>query len=143
MPSAFLWPLLISSALRATTQVNSRSKADMRSRNELLLEIIEHATPKPRTLEDLRTYGWDSRDELVTLTKSHVLRILAAFKAGTLNAPQVRDWANRLEGRDDIGYADGSDGVVNEAIFWLANPAINWPIDEAICVRIEVLFSSS
>jgi hypothetical protein len=43
--------------------------------------------------------------------------------------------------REDVGYEGGAEGVVKEAIFWLANPCLNWPIDAALCARIERLFA--
>jgi len=114
----------------------------MRTRTELVTELVEQATPEASTIEELRAFGWDSQAVLVTVTKSHVLHVLDAFESGAINSSQVRDWAKRLEYRDDVGYEDGGEGVVNEAIFWLAVPAINGALDASMCRRIEALFAS-
>jgi hypothetical protein len=114
----------------------------MRSRTSLLSELVEQPIAEDTTVEALRTYGWDCDERLVIVTKAHIRNVLSSFYAGTIDSAQVRDWANRIEGRDDIGYEAGGEGVVNEAIFWLANPYINYPIDEHIGQRIEALFES-
>lgn len=78
----------------------------------------------------------------MTVQKNDVLSVLAEFSAGRLTAEEVQSWANRIEGRDDIDYEHGPEGVANEAVFWLAIPFINYPIDAALCDRIEKAFSS-
>ena len=115
----------------------------MRSRKSLLTEIVENPLPEPSVLNELYEYGWDCDHELVIITKQHIYDILATFTKKLLTAQQVREWANRLEGREDIGYEGGGEGVVNEAIFWLANPYINYSIDEQIHKKIETLFDES
>ncbi|QUY42578.1 hypothetical protein [Acaryochloris marina] len=112
----------------------------MRSRESLLAEIVDNPLPDPSVLSELKEYPWDCDKELVTITKAHICTVLAAFREKRLTAEQVRDWANRIEGRDDIGYELGFEGAVNEAIFCLANPYINYPIDGNIHVRIDNLF---
>lgn len=114
----------------------------MRTRSELLTELIRNPLPEADLLEELVAYGWDSDDELVIVTKEDAMRILTLFRLGKLDASQVEDWANRIEGRDDIGYIGGSEGIVKNAISWLANPSLNWPIDEPLCTRIERVFAS-
>mgnify|MGYP000853842888 CR=1 FL=1 len=114
----------------------------MRSRTSLLAELVEQPVAQAATVEELRAYPWDCDEHLYIVTKAHIRNILSSFYAGLIDATQVRDWANRIEGRDDIGYESGGEGVVNEAIFWLANPYINYPIDENIGQRIEALFES-
>ena len=107
----------------------------------MVAELVQNPFIDDTSLSDLAAYGWDSDEELFTVTEADVRAILIRFRNGELSASQVRDWANRIEGRDDIGYEGGGEGIVNEAIFWLANPYINWPIDEALCRRIEDAFA--
>jgi hypothetical protein len=113
----------------------------MRTRAELVAELVRNPLPAQDVLEGLRGYGWDSDVELVLVSKVDVFRILALFRYGDLDALYVQAWANRIEGREDVGYEGGAEGVVKEAIFWLANPCLNWPIDAALCARIERLFA--
>lgn len=109
-------------------------------RKLLVTEIVENPLPDSSVLDELEKFGWDCEHELVIITKQHIYAVLYAFAKKLLTAQQVIDWANRIEGRDDIGYECGGEDVVNEAIFWLANPYLNYPIDEKIQERIEALF---
>lgn len=72
-----------------------------------------------------------------------IYAVLNAFTEKRLKAKQVEDWADRIEGRDDIGYEYGCEDIINEALYWLANPYINYPIDEKIQDRIESLFNET
>lgn len=110
----------------------------MSTRTELVARLVREPLPDPSVLQELAAFGWDSEEELVTVTKEDVRAILARLRSGELHPDQVQRWANRIEGREDVGYE--GDGVVNEAIFWLANPYLNWPIDSALCARIESMF---
>lgn len=113
----------------------------MTSRTDLVSELVKNPKISGQALQALKAYGWDSDEPLVTVQKRDVLAVLAEFRAGRLSAEEVQSWANRIEGRDDIEYEHGLEGVVNEAVFWLANPFINYPIDAVLCNRIETAFS--
>lgn len=95
------------------------------------------------SVELLKSYGWDSDVNLVTVRKEDVLTVLREFLAGTLASDEVQSWANRIEGRDDIDFELGPEGAVNEAVFWLANPFLNFQIDSSLCARIERMFSGA
>ena len=112
----------------------------MRSRRELVSELIRNPRIETTLLDELASYGWDSEVELGTITQDDVCAVLAQLQSGALSAQEVHAWANRIEGRDDVAFQFGSEGVVNEAIFWLANPHINWPINNDLCQKIESMF---
>ncbi|HDZ8841273.1 hypothetical protein [Aeromonas dhakensis] len=112
----------------------------MRSRTELLKEVISDPVPTAEILAELSSYGWDCETELVQLTQADILRVLESLTSGAVSAIQVCTWANRLEGRDDVGFEGGGEGVVNEALFWLANPEINYPIDNTLQQKIQNMF---
>ena len=112
----------------------------MTSRTDLVTALINNTRITAQEIETLKAYGWDCDVPLVTLRKLDVLSILAQFRSGTLAAKDVQAWANRVEGRDDIDYEDGPEGPLNEAVFWLANPLVNYPIDAILCSRIEEAF---
>lgn len=115
-------------------------RGHMKSRTELVAELVRNPRISGQSIEALKAFGWDCESPLVTVQKSDIWAVLREFAAGKLNAADIQAWANRIEGRDDVAYEHGPDGPVNEAVFWLANPFINYPIDAAICLRIEKLF---
>lgn len=108
----------------------------LRTRAELVEALIEYRENVGSLLSELRTYGWDSEDELVTLRPSHIVSVLQAFQSGGLNSTQVREWANAIERREDIGMLSSHEEVLDEMVFWLANPEINYPIDSELVARV-------
>ena len=114
-----------------------QTKHHMASRIDLVTALVRNARTSTEDIEALKAYGWDCEMPLVTLRKTDVLSVLAQFRAGSLTAEEVCNWADRIEGRDDI---DCEEDAVDEAIFWLANPSINYPIDIPLCARIEKTF---
>ena len=57
--------------------------------------------------------------------------------AAELSAEQVKDWANAIEGRDDIEFDPQDEKAVADAIFLLANPEINFPITESLALKMK------
>jgi hypothetical protein len=47
---------------------------------------------------------------------------------GSISAADVEDWANAVEGREDVGREAGYESLLNDAIFELANPMLHEPL---------------
>lgn len=112
----------------------------MRDRTSLVLELISNPKTVATIIHELAVYGWYCENPLAMVTKRDVLAVLKQFESGILSVAEVRAWANAVGGRTDVGYEFGTDGVVEESLYWLAKPEINWPIDAALCERIVVLY---
>jgi hypothetical protein len=76
----------------------------------------------------LAPYPWDSVDELVTVTRNDLVRVLRGYLNGELTARDWERWAEALEGRDDIGFDEGSGELIKEFIFESATPEIFEPL---------------
>jgi hypothetical protein len=100
-------------------------------RIQALRDLIEFREPIAVTINRLRRFPWDSDTELATLTRNDLIRILDAYLAGKLSDADVEEWAEALEGRDDIGYESQQGDVLREIIFELANPLLTTPIEPA------------
>ena len=72
----------------------------------------------------LRAFAWDS-EELVTLTRNHLVRVLDQYLDERLSAAAVELWAEVVEGRDDIALESGYEDLLKETIFQLATTVIN------------------
>ena len=72
----------------------------------------------------LRAFAWDS-EELVTLTRNHLVRVLDQYLDERLSAAAVELWAELVEGRDDIALESGYEDLLKETIFQLATLVIN------------------
>lgn len=112
----------------------------MRDRASLVLELIRNPKTAPALTQELAAYGWYCEEDLAVVTKLDVLAVLKQFEKGLLSADEVRVWANSLGGRTDVSFEFGADGVVEESLYWLANPDTNWPIDAYLCHRIVAFY---
>jgi hypothetical protein len=70
-------------------------------------------------------WDWEG-PPLAVLDSSAVVSILRRHAAGELSDEQVIEWANLVEVRDDVEATPEA----TEAVFYLANPAINGPLAE-------------
>ena len=79
--------------------------------------------------------GW-SETPVVVLTADHILSVLQRFQSGELTAADVEAWADLIECREDIDYQPERDEEILEAIYVLANPVLNGPLDEALTDQV-------
>jgi len=100
-------------------------------RIKALRDLIELREPIPVAISRLRHFPWDSDAELVTLRGSDLIRILDKYLHGELSSTDVEEWAEALEGRDDIGYEPRLSDALRQIIFELANPLLTTPIEPA------------
>lgn len=112
----------------------------MRDRTLLVLELIRNPRPDAALIEELAQHGCECDRHLATVGKTEVLALLRQFREAALGAAELVAWASRLEKREDVGFEFGEEGVVKEAISWLANPDANQPVDMVLCQHIEVMF---
>lgn len=108
----------------------------MRSRTELVEALIEYREPIAPLMQELRTYGWDSDEDLATLSPEHVISVLNRFQSSSISASEVQEWANAIERREDIALNPRHNDTLDEMVFWLANPAINFPITTELASRV-------
>jgi hypothetical protein len=100
----------------------------VRTRTELVRALVEHTESISSLMEELRTYGWDSEEDLVTLKPEHITRVLSKYQSCELSASEVIEWANAIDRREDIGLQASHKNTLDEMVFWLANPDINFGI---------------
>ena len=112
----------------------------MRDRKVLVQELINNPKTINTVLQELSEYGWYCEKPLAVLTKFDVLAVLKRFECAAFSAAEVEAWANSVGGRTDIELEFGADGVVEESLYWLAHPEINWLVNTALCERIVALY---
>jgi hypothetical protein len=112
----------------------------MRQRRELHENLVRAESPISEICSELNGYPWDSPEELVTLVSDDIRRVLTRLQAGEVSVNEVRQWADAVEMREDIGYEPDRHEEIVEAIYLLANPLLNGPIDQAMVAKILVFF---
>ena len=100
-------------------------------RVKALRDLIEIREPIAAAVSHLRRFPWDCDAELVTLTGSDLIRVLDRYLQGDLSNTDVEEWAEALEGRDDVGYEPQLSDTLKQIIFELANPLLTTPVEPA------------
>ena len=75
----------------------------MKTRNTTLQSLLAFDRSLDQIRQDLAGYPWDSENPVVTLDRKKFAAILRRFLSGEFSASEIEDWANIVEGREDIG----------------------------------------
>lgn len=100
----------------------------MNTRIQLLKSLLKFDKPPSEILPVLNSFGWDSKQPLITLQRQHIVNILQEYLNGKLSASDVENWANAIEGREDIAQEDDCEDIIDKVIFDLANPWLSCPL---------------
>ena len=98
------------------------------NRQAVLSSLIQFNEPVTRLKVALESFSWDIDRPIITVTKDNIIAILDRFVAGEFNADVLEEWANLVEGREDIEFEPGHSQAISDAIFQLANPALCGPL---------------
>ena len=112
---------------------------DEDDRHSILISLLKLDRPIAEIQAILGRFEWDSQVELVKLTRYHIRNILGRFKAGMIDPGGVEDWANCIEGRDDVEFADET---TMEALHILANSALYGALDDDSIDKILIQISN-
>ena len=96
--------------------------------NTMLKKLISLDGSLKELRNDVEKISWDSTEELVSLESSDIISVLQRYKQGNLCAEDVEEWANLLEGRDDIRVTK----IIKSVVFTLANPAVEGALSPQI-----------
>jgi hypothetical protein len=101
----------------------------MGNRKSILDQLLGFEQPLKDLKNALARFEWDSEEELSLLSLEHLSGILRRFLSRDISAADVEDWANVIEGRDDIGFELGNRAFIRETLHELANPLLTQPLD--------------
>ena len=76
-------------------------------------------------------------EELVVLTRNHVISILKRYLSSELSSEDIESWANIIESREDIGYEENFEELLNDKVFELANPLLTESLSENLAEKIS------
>ncbi len=100
----------------------------MNTRTELLNSLLSFDQPLRQITSTLATFGWDSDLPLITLNRQHIATVLTRYLDSELSKVDVEDWANAIEGREDISYENGVTDELSNIVYQLANPRLTLPM---------------
>lgn len=98
----------------------------MHRRTEILREIVQFARPAEPLWRELSSFGWDCDDESVRLVfkKKELIAVFDRFLAGKISPQELEDWAEGLEGRDDVTFEEEDSELMRDMLFRISSPAI-------------------
>jgi hypothetical protein len=107
----------------------------MTERADLVTKLVRSGPLSEHDLVRLNSFGWDSDQTLVTLTKADVCAALDRHVRGELSADDLVRWADQIEAREDIGFGAEYEDALDNLIFELANPTIHTEPTSAVAQR--------
>jgi hypothetical protein len=108
-------------------------------RKAILLDLVGITRPLEEILVDLRRFSIDHHEPLITLERGHIAAALRRYADGQLTDVTIEEWANAIEGRDDIGYDPRS--IVGRLLHELANPVLTEPLSPSRATGLLTLVS--
>jgi hypothetical protein len=90
------------------------------------VEVLRSTVALSRTIAELKravsSLPWDSPTAQVSLTNADVSSVLQRYLDGAISSSDVEEWANLIEGREDIGFESECAEALAELLNELANP---------------------
>lgn len=97
----------------------------MRSRKELLFDLISIQGNIEEIESELRQYPWDVEKPLLMMDGTMIISVLNRCINNEIDLYTLTMWANAIECRDDLEFTNEK---LQEIIFELASPEINGQI---------------
>ena len=97
----------------------------MRNRTEILKDLVLLQGNIEVLEKELSQYPWDIEKPLFKISTEDLSNLLKRSINDEINFETLTNWANAIECRDDIEFANEK---MQETIFELANPEINGEI---------------
>ena len=103
----------------------STSPLERMTRLELVSRLVQCQGDIKALQARLQGFPLDAQVPLVTLEVSHIASVLERFLTGRTSAAEVEYWAEAVEGRDDVAYAQSNETTIKHVLFVLSTPKIN------------------
>ncbi len=89
---------------------------------EVLRAVVTLSHPIAELTQAVSSLPWDCPTPLVSLTSADASAVLQRYLDGTISPSDIEEWANLIEGREDIGFESGQVESLIELVNELANP---------------------
>ncbi len=98
----------------------------MKTRIELLKDLITLNRGLKDIQSDLSHYPWDVDETLIIITKADFSNVAQYYLDNKISVDELEDWANAVECREDIDFENEK---IKQFVFELANPIIDGEIN--------------
>lgn len=107
-----------------------------KKRETILRKLVSFSEPLENISDQLSLFKWDYEGEPYFIYSSDLIAVLSRFLSGEIEGSSVERWADLIECRDDLDYANENHEQLREAIHILANPLINEDISPNLCQNL-------
>ncbi|MDR0780003.1 MAG: hypothetical protein LBF16_04820 [Pseudomonadales bacterium] len=90
----------------------------------VLGDLLDFSKPISFLMDSLKGSDWSFAGKPVTMKQEHIKRVLLRYIQGHLTAEDIENWANLIEGREDIDFEPDHEEVIGECVHELANPSL-------------------
>jgi hypothetical protein len=94
---------------------------DLDARRRAVSDLVLLHTPVREAIAEIRKFPWDCDEQLITLGLAELREAVEKYLTGNLSAQDLEDWANLIEGRDDIDFAPEE---MTDLVAEIANPTL-------------------
>nr|WP_300311505.1 hypothetical protein [Halomonas sp.] len=106
------------------------------NRFDALRDLIGFNKPVSVLSDTLKNYEWDYDGEPFIITPLYVRKILIRFLNKEFSAQDLEDWANLIEGREDLEFEEAYNDEIENIIYSLANPVLQGEITFDSCSQL-------
>jgi hypothetical protein len=96
----------------------------MRTRTQLLENLLNYSSSLEDIENQLKVYPWDTPKELVVLDSKKLSFLLERYLNKEITSSELEHWANLVEIREDIGFPENEKTTLSSIVFELANPVL-------------------
>ena len=89
---------------------------------EVLKSIVAFSHTVAELQQAVSCLPWDSPTPEVSLTRTDASSVLQRYLDGAISSRDIEEWANLIEGRDDIAFEAGCIEALTELVNELGNP---------------------
>jgi hypothetical protein len=93
-------------------------------RSTVIENLVNFSRPLDELQQQLSGLDWDFEGAPIVLTLDHIVHVLRRYLSGELTACMVEQWANLIEGREDISFDNMHEKCMAATIYELANPVL-------------------
>jgi hypothetical protein len=112
----------------------------MMDRNKMRLsyvrDLLELRKPSDEIAKLLSKFDWDFEGQPVVLEKRHLKMAVLRYLKNEIDGREIENWANLIEGREDIEADKSCEELINSLVFELANPLLTSSFDQTRAKQI-------
>lgn len=107
-------------------------------RFDVLRDLIAFNKPVSVLADSLSKFDWDYEGQPLIVMASQIREVLQRFLAAEYSAQELEDWANLVEGREDLEFEEEKHDEIANVIYCLANPVLEGEITADSCEALIV-----